>query len=54
MTSVSSTAETENLGTCPRCEESIPSGNVLISYDTPDGESVYAECPDCREPVHPV
>ncbi|MFB6299361.1 MAG: hypothetical protein ABEH65_03800 [Halobacteriales archaeon] len=42
------------LGTCPRCEASIPPGHTLIEYETTEGSAVYAECPDCRDVVHPA
>jgi endogenous inhibitor of DNA gyrase (YacG/DUF329 family) len=45
---------TDSLGRCPRCDEPIPRRNYLIAYDTADGQAVYAECPVCVEPVHPV
>jgi endogenous inhibitor of DNA gyrase (YacG/DUF329 family) len=42
------------LGDCPLCGRSIPRERLLIEYDTSDGQSMYAECPDCRKVVHPV
>jgi len=44
----------DRLGDCPRCHAPIPTGNLLIRYERADGHAVYAECPDCREPVHPA
>ncbi|PSP66551.1 hypothetical protein BRC79_07485 [Halobacteriales archaeon QH_8_67_27] len=42
------------LGRCPNCEVMIPPGNLLIKYETDDGwPKLFAECPDCRDPVHP-
>lgn len=45
---------TDSLGTCPQCRVPIPPRNLLISYERGDGRAVYAECPDCGEPVHPA
>jgi hypothetical protein len=42
------------LGTCPDCGTPIPTTRVLIEYQRNDGPAVYAECPDCREVVHPA
>jgi hypothetical protein len=51
---MSSSAANDSLGTCPRCDARIPARNRLISYETADGDrAVYAECPDCSDPVHP-
>jgi ribosomal protein S27AE len=41
------------LGRCPRCDESIPRGGLLIEYETDDGPRKYAECPGCGTVVHP-
>ncbi|WP_435156455.1 hypothetical protein [Haladaptatus sp. DFWS20] len=41
------------LGTCPFCRATIPADSLLIEYDTDDGTMMYAECPGCREVVHP-
>lgn len=37
------------LGNCPFCGEEIPGGNVLIEYE----DGLFAECPECGEPVQP-
>jgi len=42
------------LGSCPRCEASIPPSNLLVQYERADGEAMYAACPDCETPVHPA
>lgn len=43
------------LGTCPQCHTEIASFDVLIEYETADEQpAVWAECPDCREVVHPA
>jgi NAD-dependent SIR2 family protein deacetylase len=47
-------ATTHELGTCPHCDAAIPTSRVLIEYETSDGPSAYAECPDCRDVVHPA
>lgn len=42
------------LGACPCCQTTIPAGNELIEYERSDGGvAVYADCPECRIPVHP-
>lgn len=42
------------LGLCPECKVPIPSSYLLIEY-VPEGEwpRVFAECPDCGDPVYP-
>jgi hypothetical protein len=42
------------LGDCPRCDTRISRAQLLIQYDTADGPAAYAECPDCRDVVHPA
>ncbi len=42
------------LGICPHCDAAIPTTRVLIEYETGDGTSTYAECPECRDVVHPA
>lgn len=48
------TTENDTLGTCPRCDESIPTSNLLIRYESSGGTARYAECPACVDPVHPI
>jgi len=43
-----------SLGRCPDCETEIPRAGVIIEYETGDGTEAYAECPDCRDVVHPT
>jgi hypothetical protein len=45
--------DTHDLGRCPNCAASVGAAHVLIRYDTAEGSKAYAECPDCREVVHP-
>lgn len=46
--------DTSMLGRCPICDEPIPRDNKLIEYETEEGwTSMFAECPDCRDVVHP-
>ncbi|WP_353633943.1 hypothetical protein ABSL23_12400 [Halobacterium sp. NMX12-1] len=45
--------ESQSLGACPECGAAIPPGAVLVEYERDDGPVVYAECPECVEPVHP-
>ena len=41
-------------GTCPHCETSLSSRDVLIEYETDTGTAAYADCPGCREVVNPA
>lgn len=41
------------LGTCPRCESTIPTGRLLIEYETDSGRDLFAECPGCEVVVTP-
>lgn len=41
-------------GTCPTCGETLQSHDILITYDTDDGTSHFADCPACRRVVHPT
>lgn len=45
--------EPASLGRCPDCSGRIPRGYLLIEYETEEGSQRFAECPDCREIVHP-
>lgn len=48
------TTGTTILGSCPRCQERIPTGYLLIEYQTSRGwTQMFAECPGCRAVVHP-
>lgn len=43
------------IGTCPRCHSEITGFNILIKYESSDGQkAVWAECPACQEVVDPV
>ncbi|MFC4438542.1 hypothetical protein ACFO3C_12760 [Halostagnicola sp. GCM10023398] len=42
------------LGTCPACAATITAVDVLVEYDVNGQPAVWADCPDCREVVHPV
>lgn len=54
MSSPQNRDETPPLGTCPGCGEPIAASNLLIKYETDEGwPRMFAECPDCEEPVHP-
>lgn len=44
----------DTLGRCPRCGEALATSQLLIRYETDDGDAVFAECPDCEDPVHPA
>jgi endogenous inhibitor of DNA gyrase (YacG/DUF329 family) len=46
--------QTTTLGACPQCETPIKQYDVLIEYETVDGPSQYAECPDCVTVVTPT
>lgn len=41
------------LGSCPACGEPIPSNRLLIEYRADGRREMYAECPACRDVVHP-
>lgn len=42
------------LGYCPTCEVPIGTDGVLVEYETGNGwPQVFAECPSCRDVVHP-
>ena len=41
------------LGACPRCQHRIPAAQLLINYQTDEGQQIWAECPRCHEVVHP-
>ncbi|QIO20852.1 hypothetical protein [Haloarcula sp. JP-L23] len=42
------------LGVCPHCQTTIASVDILIEYETGDGQpKVWTECPCCHEVVHP-
>jgi hypothetical protein len=43
------------LGYCPFCGDTVTEHDVLIRYETTDGElGVWAECPGCRDVVDPM
>jgi hypothetical protein len=41
------------LGRCPDCTATIASYDVLIKYEADGQPAVWAECPACRQVVHP-
>lgn len=41
------------VGRCPDCDASIPTGGVLVEYQSARGPAMFAECPDCAAVVHP-
>jgi len=42
------------LGSCPKCNESLSTGYLLVEYEKDDGTTgIWAECPDCDEVVSP-
>lgn len=43
-----------SLGDCPNCRAAIPTGLLLIEYETADGTASYAECPGCDDVVQPT
>lgn len=47
--------ECPTLGRCPICDTLIPPSNLVIKYEM-SGEwpRMFAECPACEDPVHPV
>jgi len=47
-------SDNTDLGSCPKCGKQIPATRILIEYETNDGtESVWAECPACKDVVTP-
>ena len=55
MPSVGDSEQEGPLGACPNCDVTIPRANLLIAYETESGwPKLFAECPDCEEPVHPT
>lgn len=44
----------DDLGQCPRCGTPIGPVDVLITYGESDDERHFADCPGCRDVVHPV
>lgn len=42
------------LGDCPHCEIRIPVSNLLIEYESSDGQGIFAECPECADVVTPT
>jgi predicted RNA-binding Zn-ribbon protein involved in translation (DUF1610 family) len=47
------THETEAVGACPSCGETVPRTFVLIEYEADDEHRMYAECPACENVVRP-
>jgi RNase P subunit RPR2 len=45
--------ESDRLGRCPNCTTAIPKTRMLIRYQGGDGTRIFAECPECRDVVHP-
>lgn len=46
--------QTPCIETCPNCASVVNTTNVLIEYETENGRpEVWAECPTCRDVVHP-
>lgn len=43
----------DSLGRCPLCGQSLPRYSHLISYRRDGWPTMYAECDDCEEIVHP-
>jgi len=45
--------EPQTVGQCPNCDERIPRDYLLIEYESDGRPARFAECPDCRDVVHP-
>ncbi|WP_438267191.1 DUF7837 family putative zinc-binding protein [Halorussus gelatinilyticus] len=45
--------EPQTVGRCPNCGESITRDYLLIEYESEGRPARFAECPDCRDVVHP-
>lgn len=53
-TDVMPTHNSPALGACPECAAAIAPACVLIEYERGTGEvTAFAECPGCREVIHP-
>jgi hypothetical protein len=54
MSTTTSHDDSPTLGLCPDCGTEIATYNVLIEYETDDGQPApWAECLEGREVVHP-
>ena len=42
-----------SLGNCPNCGGEITRDYVLIEYESAGQPATFAECPHCRDVVHP-
>ncbi len=52
---ISNVQQGTELGSYPDCGDPIRQIDVLIEYETTDGQSaVWAECPNCNTVVHPA
>jgi len=45
--------DAKTLGSCPECGEKIPREYLLIEYESDGRPAHFAECPRCRNVVHP-
>jgi len=54
MVSASNSPSNGSLGRCPDCETELSRASVLIEYETKGGPRRFAECPTCRDVVHPI
>ncbi|MFC7137850.1 hypothetical protein ACFQRB_18220 [Halobaculum litoreum] len=43
----------DTLGTCPVCGRSLPAHARLVTYHGDGWPTLFAECADCDEIVHP-
>jgi hypothetical protein len=43
----------KTLGCCPECGEEITADFLLIEYESGGRPARFAECPGCRNVVHP-
>ncbi|WP_192498284.1 DUF7837 family putative zinc-binding protein [Halorussus halophilus] len=41
------------LGDCPNCGGTITRAYLLIEYESAGQPAKFAECPNCRDVVHP-
>ncbi|WP_449267266.1 DUF7837 family putative zinc-binding protein [Halalkaliarchaeum desulfuricum] len=44
---------TASLGTCPLCGTRVSRDAVLIEYEVDGDPRLFAECPECEQPVRP-
>jgi len=44
--------QNQSVGVCPFCGSTLPTGSVLIEYESDGEQRLFARCSGYREPVH--